>query len=150
MLKFIFLTQQFYKDYKNCLEIEQKQNRPYIMALATINNVDFAIPLRSNIKHANVLWTDKSNNCGLDFSKAVIIMNKPQYIDNSTTPTIRQNEFNSLKGKDHIVKIKMESYLNKYIKAYNNQRILRNKMFCSFSTLQYFHKELGIEELKVQ
>lgn len=52
-----------------------------------------------------------------------------------------------IKGKDHIVKIKMESYLNKYIKAHNNQRILRNKMFCSFSTLQYFHKELGIEEL---
>lgn len=147
MLKFIFLTQQFYQDHKNCSEIEQKQNRPYIMALATINNIDFAIPLRSHIRHDNVLWTDKANKCGLDFSKAVIILDKLKYIDNSTTPLIRQNEFNSLKGKEHIVKSKMESYLNKYIKAHNNQEILRNKMFCSFSTLQYFHKELGIENL---
>lgn len=147
MLKFIFLSQQFYNDYKNCCEIEQKQNRPYAMVLATINNIDFAIPLRSHIKHDNVLWTDKANNCGLDFSKAVVIVDKLKYINYSIVPFIRQNEFNSLKGKEYIVKTKMESYLNKYIKSYNKQEIIRNKMFCSFSTLQYFHKELGIKDL---
>lgn len=147
MLKFIFLTQQFYIDYKSCYEIEQKQNRPYIMVLATISNIDFAIPLRSHIKHDNVLWTDKANRCGLDFSKAVVIVDKLKYIDYSTAPVIRQNEFNSLRGKEYIVKSKMESYLNKYIKAYNKQEIPRNKRFYNFSTLQYFHKELGIKNL---
>lgn len=146
MLRFIFLTQEFYNDYKNCYEIEQKQNRPYIMALATIKNLDFAIPLRSHIKHCNVLWTDKENKCGLDFSKAVVIADKLKYIDWATLPYIRQNEFNLLKGKDYIVKTKMESYLKKYIKAYNNQSVRRNKLFCSFSTLQYFHKELEIKD----
>ena len=42
--------------------------------LTRINNVLFAIPLRSHINHPFVLWTDKENHCGLDFSKAVKIL----------------------------------------------------------------------------
>ena len=144
MLRIRFLTEEFYKQYKDCIEIEKKQNRPYTLIVATINEVDFAIPLRSNIKHKNVLWTNKENNCGLDFSKAVVILDKDKYIDERNKPTIRQNEFESLKGKDYIVKSKMERYIKEYVKAYNRQDIDRNKMLCKFSTLQYFHEELDL------
>lgn len=102
MLKFVFLTQKFYDDYINYPEIEKKVNRPYTMVLATIDNIDFAIPLRSNIKHNNSLLTDKLNNCGLDFSKAVVIKNKERYINTMEKPILRQNEFEALKGKDII------------------------------------------------
>ena len=145
MLKFTFLTDEFYNEYKNCPEIERKKNRPYTMVIATVNNMDFAIPLRSNIKHNNVLWTDKENNCGLDFSKAVVILDKEKYLDKENSPIIRQNEFNNLKGKDYIIKSKMEKYIKDSIKAYNRQDVERNKLFCKFSTFQYFHIELDID-----
>lgn len=144
MLKFIFLTEEFYEDYNEYKEIEKKQNRPYTMILATINNIDFAIPLRSNIKHNNSLLTDKVNKCGLDFSKAVVIKYKERYINTSTKPILRQNEFNELKGKEFIIKGKMESYITKYIKAYNRQDVERNKLLCMYSTLQYFHSDIGL------
>jgi hypothetical protein len=51
MMKFVFLTRQFYDDYKKCTEIEQKNIRPYSLVYTKINNVQFAVPLRSEIKH---------------------------------------------------------------------------------------------------
>ena len=71
MVKYVLLTKEFYNDYKTCSEIEHKENRPYSMAVATINSIDFAIPLRSNINHEHVVWSDESNKCGLDLSKAM-------------------------------------------------------------------------------
>ncbi len=56
--------------------------------MTTINGVQYAIPLRSNINHPHVFWTDKNNHCGIDFSKAVIITDE-KYIDTTVTPYIR-------------------------------------------------------------
>lgn len=139
-----FLSNDFYNDYSHCSEIEMKPNRPYAMVLATVNGIDFAIPLRSNINHKYVVWTDKLNNCGLDLSKAVVITDKGKYIDNTTHPYIRQNEFNELKGKEHFIKLKLENYIDKYIKALNKQNEIDKALLCKYSTLQYFHNELGI------
>ena len=71
-----------------------------------VGRVRFAVPLRSHIKHKYVLWTDEENRCGLDFSKA-IVLTKPKYIDRSRKPYIRPNEFNSLRGKERIIEMKM-------------------------------------------
>lgn len=138
-MKFIFLTSDFYTKYSNCSEIEQKQNRPYSMLLTEIDGVTWAIPLRSNISHNHVVWSDKSNKCGLDLSKAVVIDNY-KYIDTTTTAWIRPNEFNVLKTKGNLVNRKMASYIKKYVKAYKRQDVDRNKKLCKYSTLQYFHK----------
>ena len=75
-MKYIFLTEQFYNDYAHCAEIEKKRERPYVQVYINLNGVDFAVPMRSNITHKYVFWTDKANKCGLDFSKAVVITNK--------------------------------------------------------------------------
>ena len=73
--RFVFLSNKFYKIYskENYPEIEQKSNRPYVQICIEINGVQYAIPLRSDIHHPHVLWTDKANHCGVDFSKAVVI-----------------------------------------------------------------------------
>lgn len=52
-----------------------------------INDLLFAIPLRSNIRHKNAFWTDTSNGCGLDFSKTVILTDD-NYIDKHRKPCI--------------------------------------------------------------
>ena len=143
-MQFTFLANDFYNDYSHCTEMEQKPSRPYIMVLATVDNIDFAIPLRSNINHPNVIWTDKANNCGLDLSKAVVINDKGKYIDSTKNPIIRQNEFNALKGKEQFIQQRMENYINAYKKALTKQNLPDKALLCKYSTLQYFHKELGI------
>lgn len=147
-MEFVFLNRTFLKDYASCSEIEKKEFCPYIMVLATIDNIDFAIPLRSNINHNHAVWTDKANKCGLDLSKTVIINDKNKYIDYSNKPHIRQNEFDALRGKEHYVKQKLETYINKYKKALSKRNLPDNDMLCKYSTLQYFHKELGINDIE--
>jgi protein AbiQ len=137
-MKFIFLSTLFYRDYAACVEIETKQERPYTQVYTEINGVQFAIPLRSNISHKeHVLWTDKKNGCGLDFSKAVVVVDE-KYIDTSRKPFIRPNEFDSLRGKEYIVMQKMIKHIQQYKRAKQNQEIDRNKILCKFSTMQYF------------
>ena len=47
------LSNDFYLDHPYNLfpEIEQKKDRPYIVLLIKIENYNFALPLRTNIKH---------------------------------------------------------------------------------------------------
>lgn len=80
--RFVFLSADFYQRYplSQYPEIEQKKTRPYIQVYIEINGIKFAIPLRSDIHHPHVLWTDKRNHCGVDFSKAVVITDE-KYID---------------------------------------------------------------------
>lgn len=142
-MKYIFLTEQFYKDYEKCPEIEQKRFRPYIMLLVKIDNLTFALPLRSHIKHPYAFFTDNENHCGVDYSKAVIITNESLYID-TKRPTLRPNEHKALQGKAYIITKEFSRYLNDYKKAVtkNTKRLDYTYKYC---TLQYFHNELGIK-----
>ena len=138
-MRYLFLTQQFYDDYKHCTEIEQKRFRPYSQVYTEVHGIQFAIPLRSGISHRHVLWTDKHNKCGLDFSKAVVIA-RADYIDNDNIPHIRQNEFDALRGKEYRVKQRLLKYISDYMKAKTAQHIERNKILCQYSTMQYFEE----------
>lgn len=143
--RFVFLTDEFYKAYPSELypEIEQKRNRPYIQVYVEINEIQYAIPLRSEIHHPHVLWTDKKNHCGVDFSKAVVITDE-RYIDMLTEPHIRENEFDALRGKDYKIRVKMEKYIEEYKKAKQDLGKKHNQNLVKYSTLQYFEKEIGI------
>lgn len=143
-MKYIFLSEKFYETYDQIdyPEIERKSDRPYIMIKICIGGIDFAIPLRSDISHNHVYWTNKPNKCGVDYSKVVVIPDST-YID-SRNPYIRPDEHRRLKGKDHILEKGLEKYIKEYKKALKNIHIVRNKILCQFSTLQYFHKEIDI------
>ena len=140
-MKYVFLTAQFYKDYANCPEIEQKQLRPYIMLLIKIDGLTFALPMRSHIKHRYAYYTDKVNGCGVDYSKAVVINDINLYIDRKL-PHIRPNERRKLFGKNYIITKAFKKYLEDYKKAIKLNADRKNYIY-KFSTLQYFHKELG-------
>ena len=140
--KFIFLTQQFYADYMACPEIEQKPDRPYVQVVLRIDDIDFAIPMRSHIKHPNAYITDEKNLCGLDYSKAIVLVDPARYIDISRKPRIRQNEFDALRGKEYIVEQGMRRYLKLYHRALLHPEIPRNAMLLRYSTLQYFEEHI--------
>lgn len=142
MLKLVFLTNKFYKDYAKCTEIETKETRPYIRIQVVVNGVLWGIPLRSHITHNHVLWTDKENGCGIDFTKAVVIKKPAQYIS-GVTPHIRPNEFKVLKTIDEYrVAQKLQQYIKEYKKAKQHIKVARNKNLVQCSTLQYFEEYL--------
>lgn len=142
MLHFMFLTEAFYSDYQECVELEQKHDRPYIQVKIEIDGVLFGIPLRSHINHPHVLWTDKKNRCGVDFSKAVVISDADRYIDVNRRPYIRKNEFEVLRDKEYQIKERMKKYIADYKKAKVDLSIPRNRMLVQYSTLQYFENYL--------
>lgn len=65
-LKLVCLNSNFYNKYLEKEEILKKQNRPYVIFVVNINNIDWAIPFRSNIRHKYAYMTDKINNNGID------------------------------------------------------------------------------------
>ncbi len=141
-MEFYLLTKEFYKDYENCKEVLKKGNRPYTIYLLELNNLTFAIPMRHHIRHNYSIKT--FDNQGLDFTKAVIIL-KDEYIGKNEV-YIDEKEYKLLYSKAYLIKTKLETYIETYKKAYIRRDIQRNKLLCKMSTLQYFHKELGIEE----
>lgn len=145
-MQYIYLTSDFYRDHSECSEILTKDDRPYLQLLISIYNVDFAVPLRSNIKHENfVIWSDRANRCGLDFTKAVVI-SKQAYINTQTSPQLRQNEFNALKGKEFVAKNMMLRVIKAYKKAINNPDEIRYDNLRKFSTLQYFEEYIFLNQ----
>lgn len=102
--KIVFLTNSFYQDHPNppFKEMEQKQNRPYIVFLVEIEGHTWATPFRSHIRHRHAFFTDAKNKCGIDYSKAVVV-DKPEYIDQQVRPHLRQNEYEALRGNEFAV-----------------------------------------------
>ena len=144
-MKFCFLTDEFFELYKDCKEIEKKNNRPYAsVCLLKYETFYFAIPIRHNIKHQYAIFTNKEKSQGLDLSKTLIIKELKFIIQNKTA-FISQEEYSQLIQKEKFIISKLESYIKKYIKALKHQEITKNYLLCSMSWLKYFHNELNIK-----
>ena len=139
-MKLVCLNSNFYNKYLDKEEILKKQNRPYVIFVVNINNIDWAIPFRSNIRHKYAYMTDKINNNGIDFTKAVVIdINND--ID-SQNVQIRQVEFNKIKGKEHVIKNDFQNFLKRFEKAINKPEISEHRKILMFSSLNYFIEEV--------
>jgi protein AbiQ len=147
-MEFNRLTPAFYTQYNQCEEILSKESRPYYVLLLELDKLCYAIPLRSHISHKYCFIADNASGerRGLDYSKAVIITNKALFIDPAPV-TIRQNEFNVLIQHEFLIKTQFLSYTLSYKKE--TRRHLSNPALpisnlCQYSSLKYFHKELGL------
>lgn len=142
-MKYTFLTDQFYSDYPNSRypQIESKKNRPYAHIIVNTYEKLFCIPLRSNITHPHAYFTNKKTRSGIDYSKAVIIEDM-NYIDNDTKVFLRQDEFNKLRGKEHIIQKQFRNYIELYKKAKSDLTIPYRNEILKFSTLQYFEDKI--------
>ncbi len=122
--------------------------RGYGVVIISINDLTFAIPLRSNIKHKASYITVKSQQKGiqgkgLDFSKALLISDD-SYISNDIFK-IPYNERSRLRNKETYITEIFENYVNDYIEAVNKQdlHILQSNEY-RFTTLINYHKQLNI------
>lgn len=142
-MEFYLLTKKFYEKYSNCKEILKKENRPYTICIIEINKLTFAIPIRHNINHKYSIKT--FNNQGLDFTKAVIIIDKAFISEKNVYIVYRTRRIWRIINKKISYKAKIKKIYKDYKKGIKNPDDLKNKILCEFSSLQYFHKELGIE-----
>lgn len=147
------LTDAFYKAYPNppYREILKKKQRAYnCLLFQTHYNYFICIPYRTEISHryafhfTNTLRA-KKHKSGLDYSKIVII-EKSEYID-STDAIIDKDEFNETMVNLGRIKKEALNFVEDYIAHMKGEKPLHKKEFdrrYGFSTLKYFHKELGI------
>lgn len=139
-MKLIHLSAAFYAQYPHDQypEILEKQNRPYACVLIEVESRTFAVPFRSNVQHEHSFKT--SNGGGLDYTKAIPLID-PSFaaVDDVNRPVrIRQKDFDSLKGKEHIIRNGLIRYLKLYRKARLHAENKNYAKILKFSTLQYF------------
>jgi len=139
------------QDFYNQLIIGKPQvlqkNRGYGVVSITINDLIYAIPLRSNLNHTNgfktismeiegqIVWN------GLDYSKALIV--ESDNIGTTSFNTKYQEEFDKIQENKDKIKSEFEIYVSNYIKCVERGTSSTDRRF-KFTTLQYFHSELGI------
>ena len=146
------LTNKFYADYPNppYKEIVRKNSRPYNCLLVQSHYGYFiCIPYRSHINHKYAFKFKKSirskrTNSGLDYSKIVIITNN-EYIGKAD---VDKDEFNETRDNIEYIKNDAQNYIDNYVdslmgKATKYDQREFNRVY-GYSTLQYFHNELGI------
>lgn len=147
--KINYLSEQFYIDFNNSEypEIENKTDRPYMVMLIQIENNTFAIPFRTRISHKHgyrfANSSRKTNkSTGLDFTKAVIV-NDIKYIGLSAR--INDSEYNELDINHYIIIKRFKKYVSEYIKYKKGLLPPQVSLNYKYSTLKYFHKELGVK-----
>ena len=109
-----------------------------------INNIKFAIPLRTNIRHSycykfKTSDRETESSTGIDFSKAVVI-SKDNYLGEETD--INDKEYLELQEKAFFIINKFKKYVFDYIsfkKNGGNEYIARRY---KFSRLKYFDEFL--------
>ncbi|MBD5477351.1 MAG: hypothetical protein HDR18_12390 [Lachnospiraceae bacterium] len=148
--KLNYLSAEFYKQYSTDRypEIENKENRPYMVLLIKVDSNTFAIPFRTNVKHNNCYKFQNSTRptesvTGLDYSKAVVI-NDSIFIGKAAR--INDDEYTELDMNYHIIIKRFTTYVRGYIKYAEGTLNEYQRFKYRYTTLQYFHKELGIKQ----
>lgn len=150
------LTDTFFKAYPNppYIEILKKKQRAYnCLLFETHYNYFICIPFRSEISHAYAYHFRKSkrskkHKSGLDYSKIVVIK-KMEYIGNRDA-LIDDDEFKETMSQLERIKREALEFVEDYVAHMNKVRILQEKEFkrrYTYSSLKYFHKELGVNEI---
>ena len=143
-----YLSEEFYKKYNTTdyPEIENKENRPYMVMLIKIDENIFAVPFRTNVKHNNCYKFRTSSRptntiTGLDYSKAVVV-NDDKYIGDPAR--INDMEYTELDANYHIIIKQFTSFVKGYVKLINGTLNEYRRKNYQYTTLKYFHNELGI------
>lgn len=152
------LTQQFYNDYPSPPydELMRKDNRPYNCLLIQSHYDYFiCIPYRTQINHKYAYkfkhsQRSKRAKSGLDFSKIAIIKNS-DYVG-ITDAMVDKDEYNETRDNIEYIRNDAQEYIDDYINhivgsSDKYDEIEFNRIY-KYSTLAYFHNELGIGKTK--
>jgi protein AbiQ len=143
------LENLFYEENAHLVEVMDKsagkwnddKTRGYGIVVIEAGELRFGIPLRSGIRQEHAFITVAGTGKGLDYSKAVLLL-KDEYISEIAFK-IPDAEFVRIKEKSHRITLEFTKYVKHYKKGVANadRNVLRPY---KFSTLQNYHKELGL------
>lgn len=144
------LTTDFYNDYPQSQypEILRKQDRPYSCIVIEVEKYILCVPFRTEMNHKigyhfKTSIRSKNSRSGLDFSKIIVLKNQV-YLKNAV---VDKDEYNELNLNRNRIESKAIHYVRKYINHCVGTRKMNEITFkrqYGYSTLPYFHKELGI------
>ena len=148
------LTSKFYSDYPDPPygEIIRKETRPYICLLIQAHYGYFiCIPYRSHVNHKYSYRfknsvRSRNNKSGLDYTKIVIVRNS-DYIG-LCDAVVDTDEYKETRENIEYIKNDAQTYIDNYVNYISNNSTTKdhvkfNRIY-GFSTLKYFHSELGI------
>lgn len=152
MLKIATLTEEFVNRNTGLKEALHDKGRPHGIVMLKVNNLNFAIPLRSNLNHRFGVVLDelkrdgKTLKRGLDFTKAVLI--RDVETDVGKTYIVPKSQKTTLVKRKKMIISQFNKYVREYIGACERgaKRTLDSQY--KFSTLVNYHVELGISEQK--
>lgn len=141
------LKQDSYNRLANERSEVLKKNRGYGIVSITLDNLIYAIPLRSNMNHNNgfktisvqlrkkLIWN------ALDYSKALIVQQDD--IESTAFQLRKQEEFDKIQLNKEKIKSEFGEYVSAYLECVNKGTSTTDRRF-KFTTLKYFHAELGL------
>jgi len=164
-IKIVKLKRQFYLDNSDKKELLDHDNpqkgtrRKYLLRI-DIGTSSILIPFRSNVvpgrdrdvKKGFISPVSGKASAGLSFEKLIIMKNDSDYILSITNLDREVPETQVRKITRNIEKItnSVKNYLTAYKKLYEERpEAVSHHFLFRYSTLQYFHKELGLEKEKV-
>lgn len=147
------LTDDFYNIYHNTqyIEILKKRERAYNCILFQSHYGYFiCIPYRTEISHKYAYHfkyslRSKMHKSGLDYTKIVIITDI-RFIDTQDA-LIDKDEYNETMINLGKIKTEALAFVEEYVLHIKGEQLLHPKEFkrrYSFSSLKYFHEEMGI------
>lgn len=143
-----YLSDKFYDEYNEAEypEILHKDKRPYMILLIKVESNTFGLPLRTNIAHNNCYkfeYTSRSTDTitGIDFSKAVVIIDS-EYIGSEAE--MDNKEYVELNNRINFIISRFRTYIKGYYLYASGKADKYQAKKYRFTTLKYFHKELGI------
>jgi len=135
-VQIIKLKEAFYSR-TNLKEILDK-NRGYGLVTVTINNIQFGIPLRSNLSHSDGFKTKDGK--GLDFSKAIIV----DANDIDGIFHIPGDEYAHIAKHAHHIEQVFNRYVQRYVNLVKSGATSTINRAYRFTTLVNYHSELGL------
>ena len=149
--RIVTLNDDFYERYKSndYPELLQKKTRPYNCLLTKSERGYYiCIPFRSRIKHKDAfLFYDKSKkgfSPGLDYTKTIIF--KDLFYINTKKGNVKREHYLETYYNIIVICEQVSDYIDTY-KEYvieKDKKAMKLERRYKYSTLQYFHKELGI------
>lgn len=147
------LSKKFIDDYpaSSFPELMHKQCRPYnCLLIETHDGYFICVPFRSNINHNNAYFfkrtkRSKISKSGLDYSKLLIIKDN-KYFDSKKAIVDNDEYAETIKNINKIVREVLD-FVDKYVAHISGKKVLDKREFerkYKFSTLKYFHEELGV------
>lgn len=150
------LTDTFYARYPNppYTEIMKKNTRAYNCILFQSHYDYFiCVPYRTEINHRYAYRfkyssRSKIHKSGLDYTK-ILIITRSEYID-IYDAVIDQDEFHETVRNLKRIKYEALKFVDDYVAHCKGIKLLHSKEFTrryEYSSLKYFHNELGIKDL---